>query len=57
MSTMFSGLGHSHVGECLIVIIKGTVLPDCLPLVTIDGTGGGVQKTSEGNCVLDYIRL
>ena len=54
---MFSGLGYSHVGECLIVIIKGTVLPDCLPLVTIDGTGGGVQKTSEGDCVLDYIRL
>lgn len=29
-----------RVGESLIVIIKGTVLPDCLPLVTIDGAGG-----------------
>ena len=57
VSTMFSGLGHSHVGECLMVIIKGTVLPDCLPLVTIDGTGGGVQKTSEGDHVLDYTQL
>lgn len=57
VSTMFSGLGHSRGGESLIVIIKGTVLPDCLPLVTIDGTGGGVQKTSEGDRVLDYIRL
>lgn len=43
-STMFSGLGHLHGGECLIVIIKGTVLPDCLPLVTIDGTGGGCRR-------------
>lgn len=57
VSTMFSGLGHSRVGESLIVIIKGTVLPDCLPLVTIDGAGGGVQKTSDGYRVLDYIRL